>query len=496
MPHARSDNEFDVAIVGAGAAGLATAIFAARRCPGRRILALDGAKTLGAKILVAGGGRCNVTNARVTPEDFNGGSRNSIRRVLAALPVPQTVAFFDEIGVALHEEQWGKLFPDSESGRTVLAALLHECAKRGVLLRTGARVHSVVVDGAAGPAALPPAAGETGFRLETAAGGFRARCVVLATGGLALPKSGSDGGGYELARRLGHSITTTTPALAPLLLDGDWHAPLAGVSHEAEIVIAAGGQRPQRARGPLLWTHFGISGPAAMDASRHWLQASANGADPTRLHRDGADATPPRASGMNTTPLRADGADATRSCPAGANSPPRGSDAAVRATLSFLPDLTPESVESWLIETAQARPRGTLGGALAERLPARVATALLAAMQMPGETQLAQLARPARRTLASALTQWPLPIRGSRGYTYAEATAGGVPLDEIDSATMASRRCPGLFLVGEILDVDGRIGGFNFQWAWASAKVAAEGLKRILDGVARHAAAPPVNPEF
>lgn len=474
MPLARSDNDFDVAIVGAGAAGLATAIFTARRAPGRRILALDGAKKLGAKILVAGGGRCNVTNVRVTPEDFNGGSRNSIRRVLAALPVPQTVAFFDELGVSLHEEQWGKLFPDSESGRTVLAALLRECTQRGVLLRTEARVYSVALDrgGAAASSPSPHAFREAGFRLETSAGVFSARCVVLATGGLALPKSGSDGGGYELARRLGHSISVTTPALVPLLLDGAWHTPLAGVSHEAEIVVAVGGQRPQRARGPLLWTHFGISGPAALDASRHWLQARAHGAT----------APPPRADGLHAPPLYTDGRDAERSRPAGANAPHRGSDVEVRATLRFLPDLTPESAESWLIESAQTRPRGTLGGALAERLPARVAMALLAALHIPADTQLAQLARPTRRALIAALTHWPLPIRDSRGYTYAEATAGGVPLDEIDSATMASRRCPGLFLVGEILDVDGRIGGFNFQWAWASAKAAAEGVQRYLDG--------------
>lgn len=181
--------EADVIVVGAGAAGLATAIFAARRMSGRRVIALDGAEKLGAKILISGGGRCNVTNRQVSPADFWGGSANVVRRVLAAFPPPRTVEFFREIGVELHEEEHGKLFPDSNSAKTVLAALLAEAARRGVDVRTGHRVHSI------------SRAGET-FRVTSRSGDIEARAVALATGGLSYPKTGSDGAGYALAQRL------------------------------------------------------------------------------------------------------------------------------------------------------------------------------------------------------------------------------------------------------------------------------------------------------
>lgn len=389
----------DAVIVGAGAAGMATAIFAARTRPGRKIVLLDGAKKPGAKILVSGGGRCNVTNAVVTEKDFFGGSRNVIRRVLSALDLPRTTAFFREIGVALHEEPEGKLFPDTNQARTVLEALLRELARLGIALHAGCRVHAI----------------EPGFTVRTSGGDFAAPRVVLATGGLSLPKTGSDGGGYELARRLGHTIVAPTPALAPLLLEGEFHAPLSGVSHEVEIRVDG-----ERFRRPMLWTHFGASGPAAMDASRVWHRARLEGRDATMT----ADLTP--------------GAD----------------------------------LESAL------RPPGTVSGRLSEFLPARVAAAVLERLGLGGP--LAHFAREDRRRLVQSVSAWPLPVKDSRGYNFAEATAGGVPLSEIDPATLESRRCPGLSFAGEILDVDGRIGGFNFQWAWSSGKVAGTALSAVI----------------
>ncbi len=400
----------DVAVVGAGAAGLAAAIFTARRKPALAVAALDGARKLGAKILVSGGGRCNVTNSVVTAADFRGGSPHVVRRTLDAFTAEATVAFFREIGVALHEEPDGKLFPDTNRARTVLDALVGEAHRRGVRLLTGHRVTGIARDDG-GP-----------FSLETSSGRFTARRVVLATGGLSLPRTGSDGLGYRLAAALGHTLVPSTPALVPLLLEGDFHAPLSGIAHAVELTVRVDGKATARVPGAMLWTHFGVSGPAALDASRFWHQGAAT------------------------------------------------------VGASFFPGMDFPSMEEKLLALARAQPRTQLRNALSTLLPAQVAAAVLDRLAMKGETPMAHLSREDRRTLVRALLDWPLPVRGSRGYNYAEVTAGGVPLDEIDPSTFESRRCPGLYLVGEILDVDGRIGGFNFQWAWSSAWVAAAAL--------------------
>lgn len=417
----------DVAIVGAGAAGLATAIFAARTNPDLQILLFDGAKKIGAKILVSGGGRCNVTNRRVAPEDFWGGSRNTIRRVLAALPVNATIDFFREIGVALHEEEHGKLFPDSSKARTVVDALLTECVRRGVTILSDHRVHAVTPKNV--DADSNPAAGSARFVVSTQHGHTYARQVVLATGGLSLPKTGSDGSGYDLARSLGHTLVPTTPGLVPLLLNDEVHAELSGIAQQAELTVAAAGQKPIRLAGALLWTHFGISGPAALDASRHWLRA--------RLEQS-----------------------------------------STQVTAKLLPFSDVSAAERWLIDLAATQPRSTLQTGLAALMPTRAAERLLRKLGVDGLQSLSHLSRDARRAALKGLLAWPLDVRDSRGYGYAEVTAGGVPLDEIHPGTMESRLQPGLHMVGEILDCDGRLGGFNFQWAWACGQAAGFALGR------------------
>ena len=404
-------------MVGAGAAGLATAIFTRRASADRTVLLLEGARRPGAKILVSGGSRCNVSNAIVTDADFWGGRRTIIRRILRALPVRDTVEFFRAIGVGLHEETDGKLFPDSQQARDVLRALLDEAQRRGAGLAADTRVLGIERDGES-------------FRLTTTRGDVRARRVVLATGGRSLPKSGSDGAGYEMARRLGHTMVPTTPALVPLLLgggSGSMHAELSGVAHQVELTLRVDDAVAVRLTGSLLWTHFGISGPVALNMSRHWLRARLEGR-------------------------------------------------VVSLTANVCPGLTFEQIDDWWTGGADGRPH-----------TAQVLTALSRTSGIRGggrrrragvnaATTLAHFKRDDRRRLSHALAAWPLDVTGARGYTYAEATAGGVALDEIDPATMESRVCPGLFLVGEILDVDGRIGGFNFQWAWSSAHVAGAAL--------------------
>ena len=410
----------EVAIVGGGAAGLATAIFAARALPGSAIAVFDGAAHLGAKILVSGGGRCNVTNREVTERDFNGGSRHAIRRVLQALPVHETTAFFESLGVRLHEEAGGKVFPDSNRARTVLDALVGECLARGVRLLPSHRVTTLTPGG-------------PGFVVQVGNRAWTARTAVLATGGLSLPRTGSDGFGLRLAQQLGHTLVATTPALVPLVLDDELHRPLTGISHSVSLQLAVREQRPTRVRGSLLWTHFGISGPAVLDMSRHWARAEVEG----------------KASVL---------------------------------TLGLLPDDDIASADAWLLDVGHGHPRQQVSTALADRLPSAVGVTLCPAVDIDGSTPLSRLPRDARRRLARALVDWPLGVRGSRGYDHAEVTAGGVALGDVDPRTMHSRTCPGLFLVGEMLDVDGRLGGFNFQWAWASAKAAASGLAARLRG--------------
>ena len=407
----------DLAIIGAGAAGLATGIFCARQAPQLRIVCLDGARRIGAKILVSGGSRCNVTNRSVTERDFWGGSSRSVKHVLRAFPAERAAAFFAEIGVPLHEEEDGKLFPDSNSARSVLDALVHELTRMGVELHGGRRVTDVRKDG-------------EGFLVQTDSGQLRARAVVLATGGRSLPKTGSDGFGYELAKRLGHGYVATTPALAPMVLAEPQYRRLAGVSHRAALILRTDGGVRTRLEGALLWTHFGVSGPVVLNLSRHWHRANLAAQQP-------------------------------------------------QVFLSVCPEGTFESLETWLLEQETLRPRAFVNTVLSTRLPGAVADAWADAAGVEGVT-MAHLSRDDRRRLVRALTESPLEIRDSRGYNFAEATAGGVPLDEIDGARMASRVCPGLYLVGEVLDVDGRLGGFNFQWAWSSGFVAGQAIARSL----------------
>jgi predicted Rossmann fold flavoprotein len=410
-------NRCDVAILGAGAAGLATAIFLHRAKPARTIVLFEGANKPGAKILISGGGRCNVTNAEVTDADFNGGRRTVVRQILRAFPPAATIAFFGELGIRLHEEAGGKLFPDSSRARDVLDALLSRVAAEGVRLVAGCRVQDV-------------ARSADRFLVETTKGAVQATAIVMAMGGRSVPKTGSDGAGYAIAERLGHTIVPTTPGLAPLVLDANdrFHKELSGVSQDVELAIWANGAVSARIRGALLWTHFGVSGPAALDASRHWARARL-------LNQD------------------------------------------VRMTVNFCPGSTFDDVDRRLTALAHERPKASIQSLLATLVPSSLAAAMVGELGA-GSTVASQLTRDDRRRIARGLTERPLPVTDTRGYNFAEVTAGGVALEEIDASTLESRKCPGLYFVGEILDVDGRLGGFNFQWAWSTAYVAARALAK------------------
>jgi predicted Rossmann fold flavoprotein len=406
----------DVAVVGAGAAGLFASLWAGRTAAGTaRVVAFDGARKLGAKILVAGGGRCNVTHHKVSEADFAGSSPAAIRKVLRRFSVEQTIRFFAEAGVTLKQEETGKLFPVSDSARTILQALIREATAAAVELAHPTRVTAIERLSHAGQAE-----GDQShwFRLQTDAGDCLARRVILCTGGKSLPKSGSDGFGHELAKRLGHTITSpVVPALVPLVLpDAHWIRSLSGLTLPTAISLTtASGKRLETTTGSTLCTHLGLSGPAVLDISRHWL---------IRRH----------------------------------------AEPDVRLSLNWLPGETAETVEA-MLQVAGRSPLAVLRQWLPERLARQLC-------DQAGAPATGDLPRTARKQLVQAVTATPLPVVGDRGFSVAEATAGGVPLAEVNLKTMESRLCPGLYLAGEVLDVDGRIGGFNFQWAWASGFVA------------------------
>jgi predicted Rossmann fold flavoprotein len=403
----------DILVIGAGAAGLFAATWAGRTAAAAgktlAIVAVDGARKLGAKILVAGGGRCNVTHHTVSEVDYAGATPPAIRKVLRRFGVDDTTRFFREAGVEFYREaDTGKLFPVTDSSRTVLDALVREARAAGARLVHPARVSGLERDA-------------TGFVATTDAGPIRSRRVILCTGGRSLPKSGSDGGGFQLARSLGHSLTDPiVPALVPLRLPaGHWITSLSGLALPATLTLRAGsGRRLFATTGSTLCTHLGLSGPAVLDASRHWLVA-------------------------------------------------RHADPAASLSINWLPGESEASIDRLLLEGQR---RGALA-VLRERLTERLARCLC---DSASASATGDLTRDARKSLVAAVIGTPLPIIGDRGFTVAEATAGGVPLSEIRLETMESRICPGLFFAGELLDVDGRIGGFNFQWAWASGFVAGE----------------------
>ncbi len=422
-----SIGQVDIAIVGAGAAGLTAAIFAAETNRSLRIVLLDRANTIGAKILVSGGGRCNVTNQRVKASDFYG-DRKTIDRVLRRFNEEETIRWFHTLGVTLHAEPSGKLFPVSNKARTILDALLNRCRDLGVAIRTQQNVQHIERIGGV-------------FEIHLSDETLRTKQIILATGGRSLPRTGSDGSGWTLVQELGHTVTSTHPALVPLVLDSSFfHAQLSGVSCHVTLTTMVHGKTIDRRSGSLLWTHFGVSGPVVLDASRVW----------TTAHDQKQDA---------------------------------------KIYLNSLPELDKNDLEQWFTHAGTLPGRKTVSTVLATRLPQRMVQYLCEAAEITctlrqnhpagpsprsplTHTPINSLPRQARRDLINAFTQLPLPIIRSRGWNFAEVTAGGVPLSEINPSTMASKKVSGLYLIGEMLDCDGRIGGFNFQWAWSTGYIA------------------------
>jgi predicted Rossmann fold flavoprotein len=404
-----------VVVVGAGAAGLMAALFAARA--GAPVVLVEGTPDGGRKILISGGGRCNILPSVVTPRRYvTDSSPNTLRKLLLAWPLREQIPFFEhELGMPLElESESGKLFPSSHKARDVRDTLVRRVREAGARIFFGTRVTDVTpLDTLADPP------GDPGARWRVTLDGapaLDASAVVLATGGLSVPATGSDGFGLELARRLGLEVHPTYPALTPLTADPHPHVDLAGVS--LEVTIRVPDARPSfETTGGFLFTHRGWSGPTVLDASHLAIRGTAGGGRRELL--------------VQWTGLDAAAWDAR---------------------------LGPGS--------------GTVRTALAADLPRRLADTLLDEARLDADTPLAQLRRDDRRALVEMLSAYPLPWTGDEGYKKAEVTGGGVSLAEVDPRTLESRAHPGLHLCGEVLDAFGPIGGHNFLWAWSTGRAA------------------------
>lgn len=406
---------YDSVIIGAGAAGLMTAIQAQRL--GLKILLLDSREKIGAKILMSGGTRCNVTNQNVSEKDFASSEPRLVRNILRAFPSAKTLAFFSELGVELLPEAGGKFFPATHSSHTVLNALVDEISRNSIPLLSGKEVTEVFFENniflARGP----------GFE-------YRAKTAVFCTGGLSYPSTGSDGKGYSLARAFGHHPIRTSPALTPLMSDDRLWKTLTGLSLPCRVSLLTNGKEEAAYTGDFLFTHFGFSGPTALNISRHWERAADKKASVIQVN--------------------------------------------------FLPQENEHSLRERFLAQARQFPNRAVKRVFSGVLPERMTVAILEKTGIAPDQPLNHIRAEERKSLIENIVRYVLPVKGVYGYQKAEVTAGGIDLKEIDYRSMESKLRPGLFLAGEILDADGRIGGFNFQWAWATGFLAAQGVEKYL----------------
>ena len=414
---------FDAIVIGAGAAGLFCAAQAGQR--GLRVLLIDHTERVAEKVRISGGGRANFTNRDLDPaaphKHFLGANPHFCRSALARFTPQDIIALLDRHGVPWHEKHKGQLFCD-RSARDLIDALLAECdaaSAQGGLVERWQPCAVQRVEFQARSASSPDMAGAASYHVHSDRGVVSAPALVVATGGLSIPKIGASGLGFELARQFGLRLVPTRPGLVPLTFGGEAWAPYAGLAGLALPVLIATGEKKQRAQfhEDLLFTHRGLSGPAVLQISSYW--------------QPGAPLTIDLAPGIDLA-------------------------AALR-------------------EAKAAGARRLVARELAQWLPARLAEAFCAddpALQRP----LAEAPDKALARLAERLQRWQLTPSGTEGYAKAEVTVGGVDTRDLSSQTLEARQQPGLYFIGEVVDVTGWLGGYNFQWAWASAHACAEAL--------------------
>lgn len=406
---------FDVIIVGGGASGLMCAMTAGQR--GRRVLVLEGSNKIGKKILMSGGGRCNFTNRLVEPANFLSANPHFCISALDRYTSWDFIALVEKHGIAYHERRHGQLFCD-DSAKDILAMLVAECAQVGVRILTQCTVRAIQEpvggDAMSGKAARDDPT-RARFRLDTDQGEFSAASLVVATGGLSIPKMGASGFGYDIARQFGHSVLPTRAGLVPFTFSDGFKAiseRLSGLAVETALSV------PEACFSEnILFTHRGLSGPAALQLSNYWHLGA-----PIRI------------------------------------------------------DLFPgESAQDWLRLRKKAQSRSLLRTLLGDRL-ARGLVLELQSLFWPAwaETAIADIPDAALNQLADDLQAWTVKPSGTEGYRTAEVTLGGVDTHELSSRTLESKRQPGLYFIGEVVDVTGWLGGFNFQWAWSSGHAAGQ----------------------
>jgi predicted Rossmann fold flavoprotein len=418
-------NQLDVIILGAGAAGLLCAIEAGRR--NRRVLLIDHAERAGKKILISGGGRCNFTNLHTRPENFLSENPHFAKSALSRYTPADIIALVEQHNIPYHEKTLGQLFCD-RSAQDILTMLERECAQSKVEVLLGTKIISVTQPTTSNKQPT------TRFKIETSAGAFHSTSVVIATGGLSIPKMGATAFGYDIARQFNINIIPTRPALVPLVFNpkdtADW-CDLSGLSTEA---IATAPKRtrttPPAFREKILITHRGLSGPAILQISSYWRPGEP-------IHLDLA----PNLNVME--PMLA---------------PRAPIQSAARAQV-FAP--------------IRSLPRRDLNAAydiLRTILPARLAERWLT-LHPP-----ADWTNPGLAAFEANLHNWTITPAGTEGYAKAEVTAGGIDTNELDAKTMQSKKVARLYFIGEVVDVTGWLGGYNFQWAWASAAAAGRSL--------------------
>ena len=388
---------YDVVIIGGGAAGLMCAIEAGKR--GRRVLVIERSGQIGKKILISGGGRCNFTNLHVSPENFLSANRHFCKSALARYTPSDFIAMVERHGIAYHEKERGQLFCDL-SAKLIVTMLADECRRAGARIDVNGAVTSIRE--------------AEGFTIESGGGPINSQSLVIASGGLSIPKMGATNFGYELAKRFGHTIVPTRPALVPLTFSADdlaHYHDLSGIGLSVEA-----SSNGQSFAAPMLFTHRGISGPAILQISSYWKFGE-------------------------------------------------------ELRVNLLPGI--DAVE-WLLERQQSRAAAELKSVLGERFPKRLAQRL---SEIRFDSRPLRQYRAAElRQVARQLQSWGFHPSGTEGYRTAEVTAGGVNTAELSSTTMESRKVPGLYIIGEVVDVTGHLGGFNFQWAWASGHAAGQAV--------------------
>ena len=416
-----------IAVVGAGAAGLAAAIFA--RESGHHVLLIERTTDGGRKILISGGGRCNVLPSSLQPERFVTDSPpHLLRGMLRSWPLTAQRAFFEEdLGIPLAvEEETGKLFPVSNRARDVRDGLMDLARERGVEVQFQTTLTGIE---AAGTEVAGFSPRQSRWRLRTSRGDIEASSVILATGGLSVPLTGSDGTGLTIARRLGHEVHPTYPALTPLTGTTPLLASLSGISLDVRIRAKAAGHITE-SRGGFLFTHRGYSGPAVLDVSH---------------------------VAARKRPLRSFHVP----------------EAKTTSEVVFRVQWTDRDADTWTRDLRATT--GLVVNLLARHVPERLAEVLCLEAGLPPNRRGPELRKHERTALVEALTSYVLPWSGDEGYKKAEVTGGGVALTEVNPRTLESLRHPGLFLCGEMLDAFGPIGGHNFAWAWATGRAAGLG---------------------